>query len=370
LHPSDRCSSRFSPFNERAPVEAAVLTGPQSIEIRHLPDPAAPSDGLILKVEACGICGSDVRRWKEGPSKDAGAVTPGHEVSGSVLEVGSAARDFRVGERLAVGPDIHCGRCYYCRRGMYNLCDNLRFLGITPGHPGGFAEKLVLTRDTLTNGIVHRMPADLSYVEGALAEPCSSVLTCHEKARTGSDDTVVVPGAGPIGCLHVSLAKARGARVIVSEPSESRRRLVSRFQPDVVVNPESEDAVARVRDLTDGLGADIVICANPVAATHQQAVEMVRKGGRVVLFGGLPKANPMTALDANRIHYGEIEVVGSFSYQPVAHERALELLRRKQIPSDLLITHRFPLERIAEAFKVASSGESLKVMIVTSREYL
>lgn len=351
-------------------MKTAVLTGPRKLEIREVPDPAVPDDGLVLNVEACGICGSDLRRWREGPGKGAGDITPGHEAAGWVLEVGSGVTGFKPGERLAVGPDIHCGNCYYCRKGMYNLCDDLRFLGITPGHAGGFAEKLVLTRETLTNGIVHRTPEDMSYVEGALAEPCSSVLTCHEKAGTGTGNTVVVVGAGPIGCIHVSVVKTRGARVIVSEPNEARRRLALRFQPDAIVNPESEDAVARVRDLTGGLGADIVVCANPVAATQQQAVEMVRKGGRVVLFGGLPKSNPMTTLDANRIHYGEIEVVGSFSYPPAAHERALELLDQKLISSDFLVTHRFPLERISEAFEVASNGESLKVMIVTSRENL
>lgn len=351
-------------------MKTAVLTSPRTLEIREVPDPAVPNDGLVLNVEACGICGSDLRRWMEGPGEGAGDITPGHEAAGWVLEVGSGVTDFKPGERLAVGPDIHCGNCYYCRKGLYNLCDDLRFLGITPGHAGGFAEKLVLTKETLRNGIVHRIPEEMPYVEGALAEPCSSVLTCHEKAETGAENTVVVLGAGPIGCIHVSVAKTRGARVIVSEPSEARRRLALRFQPDALVNPESEDAVARVRDLTGGLGADIAVCANPVATTQQQAVEMVRKGGRVVLFGGLPKSNPMTALDANRIHYGEIEVVGSFSYPPAAHARALELLGQKLISSDFLITHRFPLERISEAFEVASGGESLKVMIVTSRENL
>lgn len=349
-------------------MKTAVLTGPRTLEIREVPDTPVPDDGLVLYVEACGICGSDLRRWKEGPGEGAGVITPGHEVAGRVIDVGSGVTDFKAGEKLAVGPDIHCGNCYFCRKRMYNLCDDLRFLGITPGYPGGFAEKLVLTKETLRNGIVHRIPEEMPYVEGALAEPCSSVLTCHEKAETGAENTVVVLGAGPIGCIHVSVAKARGARVIVSEPRETRRRLAARFRPDVIVNPASEDAVARVRDVTGELGADLVVCANPVAATQQQAVEMVRKGGRVVLFGGLPKSNPITTLDANRIHYGEIEVVGSFSYHPAAHERALVLLGQKRIPSDLLVTHRFALERISEAFEVASRGESLKVMIVTSRE--
>jgi L-iditol 2-dehydrogenase len=248
---------------------------------------------------------------------------------------------------------------------MYNLCDALRFLGITPGYPGGFAEKMALNGEVLANGIVHRMPEGLSDAQGALAEPCSSVLAAHHKAGTSLNDTVVVMGAGPIGCLHTAVAKARGARVIISEPSETRREMARRFEPLALVDPFHEDLAARVSELTAGLGADIVICANPVAATQAQAVDIVRKAGRVVLFGGLPRANPMATLDANRIHYGEIKVVGAFSYHPTYHALALDVLRRGLIPADLLVTHTFSLDQVAEAFETAASGEGLKVIVTT-----
>ena len=349
-------------------MKAAVLTGAREIDIRDVPDPVAPDDGLVLRAKACGVCGSDLRRWNEGPPEGSDGIIPGHEAAGVVLEVGKKITDYSAGDRLAIAPDIHCGRCTYCRKGMYNLCDHLRFIGITPGYPGGFAERVVLTREILTNGIIHPMPRNVSFVEGALAEPCSSVLAAHEKAGTSLSDRVVVLGAGPIGCLHVAVAKSRGAGVIISEPSGSRRELARRFRPDAVIDPSSEDVVARVRELTGGLGADIVICANPLSVTQTEAVEMVRKGGRVILFGGLPKSDAMTSLDANRIHYGEIEVVGSFSYAPTTHELALELLSRNVISSDLLITHTFPLEQIGEAFETAAAGKGLKVMVTMSEE--
>jgi L-iditol 2-dehydrogenase len=246
---------------------------------------------------------------------------------------------------------------------MYNLCDNLRFVGITPGYPGGFAEKMVLTSEILTNGIVHPMPDGLSFSHAAIAEPCCSVLAMHESAGTSLGDTVVVLGAGPIGCLHVTIAKSRGASAIVSEPVEKRLKMVQSFEPDATINPSSEDVVARVRELTHGLGADVVVCANPVASTQTQAIEMVRKRGRVVLFGGLPKANPMTTLDGNIIHYGEIEVVGAFSYHPAYHELALGLLNRGVIPADRLISDTLPLEKVGEAFESAASGDVLKVVV-------
>jgi L-iditol 2-dehydrogenase len=285
-------------------------------------------------------------------------ITPGHEVSGVVEQVGKDVTRYAPNDRIAIAPDVHCGYCYYCKRGLYNLCDNLRFLGITPGYPGGFAEKMVLTNEILSNGIVNPMPDSLSFSHAAIAEPCCSVLAMHERAGTSLGDTVAVLGAGPIGCLHVAIAKARGASAIVSEPVQKRLDMVKAFDPDATIDPTSEDVVARVRELTSGLGADIVVCANPVASTQMQAVEMARKRGRVVLFGGLPKANPMTTLDGNIIHYDEIEVVGAFSYHP-----ALDLLEQGVIPADRLISDTFPLDQVGAAFETSDSGEVIKIVV-------
>jgi len=344
-------------------MKAAELVGAGRFLVHEVPEPAAPDDGLVLQVEACGVCGSDLRRWREGPPQGTEGIVAGHEVAGLVVRVGREIRHYAVGDRLALAPDVHCGRCFYCQRGMYNLCDDLHLVGITPGFPGGFAEEMVVTGEILANGIVHHMPERLSFAHAALAEPCSSVLAAHHKAGTSVGDVVVILGAGPIGCLHIAVAQARGAVTLVSEPSAPRRAMAERFRPDAIVDPFDQDLAACVRDATHGLGASIVICANPVAATQAQAVEIVRKGGRVVLFGGLPKAEPMVSLNANRIHYGEIQVVGAFSYHPSFHELALELLSRRALPADLLITHSFPLERVAEAFEAAVSGSALKVIV-------
>lgn len=344
-------------------MKSAFLVAPQTIELREVPDPIALPDGLILKTEACGVCGSDLRRWREGPPAGVESIVQGHELAGTVLAVGENVTRFKPGDRLAIAPDIHCGECYYCRRGKFNLCDKLRLLGITPGYNGGFAEKVLLTGEVLVNGIVNPMPAGMSFAEGALAETLSSVLSAHNAAGTSPEHSVLVMGAGPIGCLHIAVAKARGAAVFVSEPSESRREVARRFGPDALIDPFNQDVVAVTRDLTGGLGASIVVCANPVVVTQTQAVEAVRKAGRVILFGGLPKANPMTNLDGNRIHYGEIEVVGAFSYHPTTHEMALEMLSRKLIPTDKLITHTMPLTDVARAFETAASGEGLKVIV-------
>jgi L-iditol 2-dehydrogenase len=216
-------------------------------------------------------------------------------------------------------------------------------LGITPGLPGGFAERVALDGEVLRNGIVHKMPENLSFHEGGMAETLSSVLAAHDKCATTLGETVVVLGAGPIGCLHIVVAAARGAKVIVAEPNAARRQGAAKFRPDHILDPNAGSLVGEVKGLTEGTGADVVICANPVGSTQTQAVEMARRGGRIVLFGGLPKANPMVSLNSNLIHYGELMVVGAFSYHPSFHEQALTILARKQVNADLFVTHTRPL---------------------------
>ncbi len=344
-------------------MQAAYITASMQVEVRETPAPSLPADGVLLAVKACGVCGSDLRRWREGPAQGSETLIAGHEISGVVLEVGPQATGYQVGEHLAVAPDVHCGQCYYCEHGLYNLCDHLRLIGITPGWNGGFAEVLALNGEILRNGIVHRVPNGLTYAQAALSEPLSSVLAAHEQARTTLGDTVVVMGAGPIGCLHMAVARARGARVILSEPSAIRRQIAKRFGPELVLDPSSQDVVEEVRRATGGRGAETAICANPVAATHAQAVELVRKRGAVILFGGLPKANPMTILNGNRIHYDELRIIGTFSYHPTYHALALEAIRRGLVNSEQIITHAFPLAQAAQAFEKAASGEALKVMV-------
>ena len=348
-------------------VKAAQLTGPETIELVELPMPACPDDGVLLQVRACGVCGSDLRRWREGPAPG-GITVPGHEFAGVVVEVGAQVRGYQVGDHLAVAPDVHCLRCWYCSMGLYNVCDDMTMIGITPGFPGGLAEYCVLPAHALAGGTIHKMPASLGFREGALAEPLSSVQACHEDIGTRLGDTVLVMGAGPIGCLHTAIAHLRGARVILSEPNAQRRRMAEPFAPELVIDPTSEDVVAVVREFSGGLGADSAICANPVAATHQQAVAAVRKRGTVVLFGGLPKAAPMTELDANRIHYDEIRVVGSFSYHPEYHRRALQLLERGQIHQERSSPTRSRWTEVDRVFRTVADGDALKVMVEIGQE--
>lgn len=343
-------------------MKSAFIVGPKQIEMREVDRPPVPADGVLMQVKYCGICGSDLRRWKEGLPAGADPIVPGHEAAGIVVEAGKKVTHFKVGDAIAIAPDIHCGQCYYCRRGMYNLCDDLRFIGITPGYPGAFAEFVLLTDEILRNGIVHRLPEGMEYKTAAFAEPCCSVLASMRKLGDCLNQVIVIIGAGPIGCIFAHLAKKSGARVVVSQRSAYRKKMVEAFGPDLVVSPLETDVVRAVREFTHGVGADVVICANPVAETQAQAVDMARKGGRIHLFGGLPKANPMTRLDSNKIHYGEMMVVGDFSYHPSVHESVLQLLHEGVIPAERFISKLVPLESLQSGFEAAAEGTEMKVM--------
>ena len=350
-------------------MKTAYLVGPMNFTIEEVEIPSVPEDGLILNVKACGVCGSDLRRWKEGDLRGANYVIPGHEVAGEIIAVGKKIQDkYSIGERLAIAPDIHCGECFYCKRGYFNLCNNLKLVGISPEYPGGFSEQMVLPAEVLTNGIVHKIPAGMDYKSASLAEPCSSVIASHLRFGTNASHTILIMGGGPIGCIHIAIAKAHGARVLLSEPLAIRREKAKIFMPDLIIDPEKEDVKEVVMKATNGLGVDMVVCANPIAATHTLAVEVVKKRGTVVLFGGLPKSSPMTTIDANLVHYGEITITGSFSYSPTIHQLALDMILRGLIPAEKLITHVFSLDQIEQAFRTAASGEALKVIVEMNKE--
>ena len=345
-------------------MKTACLVGKRQIEIRDFEKPSVPDDGLIIAIEACGICGSDIRRWHEGPPTGCEFLVQGHEAAGSVIETGKYVSNFRAGDKIAIAPDIHCGDCEYCHKGLFNLCDNLKLIGITPGVYGCFSDYLVITNEIIKNGIIHHIPEGISPVSATLAETMASVLACQERYNVASDEVVVIMGAGPVGCLHATIAKLKNARVVLIEPSDNRRTIALKTKPDLVLNPLEVDPVQSVLKFTNGHGADVIICANPVWETQAQAVQMAKKRGRIIFFGGLPKDNPITKLDANKIHYRELTVGGAFSYHPDFHKMALEILATGKVRADDFITNIFPLSQIDKGFEAAASGKELKVVIV------
>ena len=189
-------------------MKAAVFEAPEHMTVREVDVASCGPDDIVVKVHACGICGSDVRNFKAGLKGDVGPQIMGHEFTGVVSEAGAHVSRLAVGDRVAIAPDVSCGACFYCKRGLVNLCMQHRMVGTH--WPGGFAEYAHLPQVVLDRGMVHRIPPGLGLDEAALSEPASSVIAAQENAGVGLGDTVVI-GDGPIGCLHIEIARSRGA---------------------------------------------------------------------------------------------------------------------------------------------------------------
>ncbi len=343
-------------------MKAAVLEGIERIAVREVPDPQIEEDELLVNVKSCAVCGSDVRIYHSGHSMVKPPQIVGHEIAGVVVEVGPGVADFQEGDRLTIAPSIPCGNCHFCKRGFYNICNNL--IGIGHNYPGGFAEYMIIPAPALKAGNVLRIPANLSYDEGCISEPLACVINGQELSSIDQEDTLAVIGAGPIGCMHVALAKAQGInRVILSELSEQRLEIARGFAADVYIDASREDTVEKVLEVTEGIGADVVIVAAPSKTAQQQALEMVSKRGRINFFGGLPRTDSVIQIDSNIIHYKEILLHGAHGSTARQHKAALELFSTRKIDPSAFITHRFPLDRIEEAFNIVESAAGMKVVI-------
>lgn len=341
-------------------MRAAVLRAPNDMALAEAPDPRPEAGDLVLRVRAATICGTDIRILRG--RKTAGVRYPsiiGHEFSGEVVE---GAEGFPVGTRVGVCPSIPCGRCAQCLRGRENLCPDQQAMGY--GIDGAFAEFVRIPARAVAMGNVQVLPDSMSFAEAALAEPLACVLNGQNRVALTQGDTVAILGAGPIGLLHVHLARLRGAaRVIVSEPSAQRREVALAAGADVVIDPTAEDLGARVREETGGLGADVVICAIGIPALATQAIGLASLGGRVSLFAGFSKGET-ASLDVNAIHYDELRVTGSFGLSRLDYATSLRILADRRIDARPLITHRYALDEVGEAFAQAERGTAIKVAIL------
>jgi L-iditol 2-dehydrogenase len=287
----------------------------------------------------------------------------GHEVAGEVAEVGEGADGWSVGDWVQVIAAIPDGTCHECRHGWQTVCPNQERIGYQ--HDGGFAELMRVPASLLAVDGVNRVPQGLSFAEASLAEPLSCVINGQEQARVGEGQTVVVVGAGPIGCLHVRLARARGAaRVLLVELSRRRLALAAGLvAPDEAIAADATDTVATVRGLTGWRGADVIIVAAGSDRAQEDALRMAARRGTVSFFGGLPRDRPTITCDANIVHYREVAIVGANGSSPDHNRQALELIASGAVPVADLITHRLPLERAVEGIHAVTGGEAIKVTI-------
>jgi L-iditol 2-dehydrogenase len=345
-------------------MNAVVVRAPMVFDVEEVPIPDTPDGGLLLRVDACGLCGSDLRTLRSGHRNVTFPWTIGHEIAGEVVALSPSYRGpWQVGHKLAVGPLAYCGTCDFCIDGQYELCVNSREIG--QHWPGGLAEYVGIPEPCLRLGTVQRKPEGLDPVFAAISEPMSSCVSAHEKAETGLGETVVIIGAGPVGCIHASLARARGAdAVFVADIVDDRLAMAEPFGPDETINAADVDLVEAVGRLTDGKGADVVVTATPAPIACVQAVEMARRGGRVVVFGGLPKDNSEVLIDMNVVHYNALRLIGISTFAPRHQRQALTFMTSGRIPMDDLVTHRFPLADFKAGAQLALQGQVLKAVFI------
>jgi L-iditol 2-dehydrogenase len=321
--------------------------------------------GVLLKVRACGLCGSDIRKIRNGNSHFRYPVLLGHEVAGDVIE--SDTELHTVGERLAIGAVIPCGECPNCEKGIDNLCENAVYHGLglyDPEYQGGYAEYIALKQDMVEKGPIVKIPDSLSYAEASLLEPFTDVLNSHDLITVREKETAVIVGAGPIGAMHVDMLRTRGVRCILADISAERLALANKAShPKYLIDNSKVNLKEEVLKLTGGRGADIVVIACSVASLQSLSPELGCFGARIILFGGLNEKDKMLVMDHGLIHYRQMAVFGTMGSCKRHFSEIAEMLAQKKFSTDAYITE-MPLDRINEAILLAEKGEVLKVVLI------
>ncbi len=344
-------------------MRAATFHEPGDLRVGDIPEPAAGPGELKLRMRATATCGTDAKIYRHGHHRLEPPQVIGHELAGEVVDVGDGVTGYAVGDRLQVIAAVPCGACWACDADRMAVCPNQTSMGYQ--YPGGFAEYMIVPRQVLEVGGVNRIPHGLSYAEASVTEPLACALNAQELAWVGTGDVVVVMGAGPIGCLHVRLARSRGAATVLLVDVNAERLALSadRVRPDAAIDGSTHDVVDEVLKLTDGRGADVIITAAPSGRAQEDAIDMAAPRGRVSFFGGLPKDDPYIRCDSNKVHYRELYLIGANGSSPDHNRRALELIASGAVGVEDLITHRLPLERVHDAIDAVLSGEAIKVVV-------
>lgn len=332
-------------------------------ELTELRTPEPGPGEVRIKIGANTVCGTDLRiiRGEKTKGVDLGVVL-GHELAGHVDAVGDGVLGFEDGDLVALPPSITCGLCVPCRRGQEHLCERVHLVGYDVD--GGLAEYMLIPREAIARGQLAKASADLDPSQLCLAEPLSCCLNGMDNYRVEVGDVVVILGVGPIGMIHLQLARLAGAQtVIVSDPNTSRLARARALGADVTVDPTEQNLLEVVRDVTGGAGADVAVLCIGLPELVNECLELVRKRGRVSIFAGLA-GEGWSTIAANLIHYRELTVVGASNSGRESFARAVRLISSGAIDTRSLVTHTFGLSRATEAIEFVSTGEGLKVAVV------
>jgi L-iditol 2-dehydrogenase len=339
---------------------AAVLYGKEHLEVEPVAVPKIDRGDVLVRVRAALTCGTDVKVFRRG--YHARMIVPpalfGHELAGDVVAVGEDVKGFRVGQRVVAANSAPCLDCYYCKRGLENLCEDLLF------NNGAYAEYIRIPARIVKRNM-YEIPTHVSYQDAALIEPLACVMRGREETHVRPGDHVAVIGLGPIGLMFVRLAKIYGARVIALGRRPTQLERAARMGAEELLNTSTEkDVVKSVKDLTKGRGVDIAIEAVGKPSTWQMAVSMLRRGGTVNFFGGCPNDSHV-ALDTSLLHYSEITCKASFHHTPMHIRKGLESVTRGDITARDFVNREEPLTNLLEVMRhLMSHNGHMKTAII------
>lgn len=334
-------------------MKAALLEEFGRLRLGSVPDPEPQPDEVLVRVRATAICGTDVSIWK-GKQPVRLPLVPGHECTGVVAEVGREVGRLRPGDRVVLDPLTFCRRCYYCERGLTNLCERGGLRGREA--PGCFAQFVAVAESE-----AHPLPDGVSFEAATNFVGLYTVVYSQRKCPYITGSSVAILGQGSAGLLHTQLAKASGAGpVIAITRSQWKLEVAARLGADVCINARSQDPVEEVRRLTCGRGADVVIESAGVPETMRQALQMVRPAGTILQFGIGPKT--VDGLDGQALYFKDLTVVGSRAGLAQDFALAVKLVAAGKVDLEPLVTHRYPLERIQEGFEFVDQGGDGKTL--------
>lgn len=350
-------------------MRAAYFYGNGDIRLEEKDIPSIGDNEILIDVKASAICGTDLRIYKFGHFKipEGAKRVLGHEISGKIAKVGKNITSYKVGERVAVPPNVGCGTCPMCQQGFNQLCPDYEAFGIS--YDGGFQDYMVVPEIAVAAGNVVRIPDQLSYEVAAIVEPFSCTYNSYKALKTVPGDTVVIIGAGPIGACHVMINKLAGAtKIIVADVSDSRLAEIKKFGADVTINSQTHDLKEEVLKLTDNRGANVVITACSVPEVQQTALEIAAVHARVNFFGGIPKGKEAVTLNTNLIHYKELIVLGTTGSSLNDYLDSLRIATSGKINLEALATGTYSIDEIQTAFDASLAGTGMKTLIVNDRE--
>ena len=333
-------------------MQQVILIEPGKIELKDVPVPE-PSEGeVVVKVNTALTCGTDLKAYVRGHKLIPMPGPFGHEYSGTIAKAGKAVSNFKEGDRVMGVHSAPCMECRYCRKGLHNLCEVI----MQKKALGAFAEYLLLPAHVVQLNLFHK-PDSLSFKEAALLEPFSCIVHPYGKLRFDEMESALVIGAGPIGLMHLAYLEMKGIKVVVSDFFDNRLSSASEMGAYRTTVPHDVEEV--IKETTGNFGVDLVIECTGQQGVWEKAVNYVRRGGTIVLFGGCPEGTNVT-YNTHRLHYDELTLTGSFHFTPQDVKTAYQALTEKTVDLSSLISGEFPLEDIKKAFTLLREGKGIK----------